>query len=131
VDPKEIEKIALPEMDSATSTTSVFLIDEIGKMECFSKPFVQAAEKLLNDPKPLVIGTIAEKGSGFIQQVKQRPDVKILYLCQSTFTGNGLKTNYRTESKYYAKATARYDKTIETLLNDLLLYTIDTERLKE
>ena len=48
----------------------VYLIDEIGKMECFSQGFVTRVETLLNSSKP-VIATIAKKGSGLIEKAKQ------------------------------------------------------------
>lgn len=49
-----------------------YLIDEIGKMECFSEVFVKRVEALLNSSKP-VIATVAKKGSGLIEKAKQWP----------------------------------------------------------
>lgn len=49
-----------------------YLIDEIGKMECFSRIFVKRVETLLNSSKP-VIATVAKKGSGLIEKAKQWP----------------------------------------------------------
>lgn len=49
-----------------------YLIDEIGKMECFSQAFVKRVETLLNSSKP-VIATVAKKGSGLIEKAKQWP----------------------------------------------------------
>lgn len=54
----------------------IVIIDEIGKMECFSKKFEQLVEKLLDSEK-VFISTIALKGSGFIAEVKKRNDVKL------------------------------------------------------
>lgn len=54
----------------------LFLIDEIGKMECFSRVFVEAIARLLDDPRPLVV-TVARQGSGLITEVKQRTDVEL------------------------------------------------------
>lgn len=51
----------------------LYLVDEIGKMECLSSSFIAAMEKLFTRGKPLV-ATISKKGSGFIEQTKQRPD---------------------------------------------------------
>jgi nucleoside-triphosphatase len=55
-----------------TDDIDVYLIDEIGKMECFSQRFVTRVETLLNSSKP-VIATIAKKGSGLIEKAKQWP----------------------------------------------------------
>jgi nucleoside-triphosphatase len=54
----------------------LFLIDEIGKMECFSRAFIEAMARLLEDPRPLVV-TVARQGPGLITEVKQRTDVEL------------------------------------------------------
>ena len=53
---------------------AVYLVDEIGKMECMSSRFVEAVRALLEVSRP-VVATIASKGGGFIAEVKTRPDV--------------------------------------------------------
>jgi nucleoside-triphosphatase len=50
----------------------LFVVDEIGKMECFSRAFVAAMEALLAAGRP-VLATVALRGGGFIARVKQRP----------------------------------------------------------
>jgi nucleoside-triphosphatase len=57
-------------------SVSFYLIDEIGKMECFSPRFV-AAMKALLDSGARVVATIPLKGRGFPQEVKRRPDVEL------------------------------------------------------
>ncbi len=54
----------------------LFLVDEIGKMECFSKAFVEAIARLLEDPRPLLV-SVARQGPGLITEVKQRTDVEL------------------------------------------------------
>jgi nucleoside-triphosphatase len=46
------------------------LVDEVGKMECFSAAFCAAVERLL--------GTIALRGSAFVQVVRGQPDVELV-----------------------------------------------------
>jgi nucleoside-triphosphatase len=53
------------------------VVDEVGKMECFSPLFVEQMETLLDGSTPL-LATVAIKGSGFIAQVKQRAGVELL-----------------------------------------------------
>ena len=53
------------------------LIDEIGKMECFSNAFVDAVQRLLDGSTP-AIATVASKGAGFISEVKARIDVELI-----------------------------------------------------
>jgi nucleoside-triphosphatase len=55
---------------------SVYLVDEIGKMECLSPRFVEAMRGLL-DARAVVIATVAVKGGGFIAEVKGRPDALV------------------------------------------------------
>ena len=54
----------------------VYLVDEIGKMECLSPGFVAAMRALLDSGRP-VVATIGERGGGFIDEVKRRPDVTL------------------------------------------------------
>lgn len=53
----------------------VYLIDEIGKMECLSREFVVAMRALLDTGSP-VVATVALRGEGLIAEVKRRPDVE-------------------------------------------------------
>ncbi|MCZ6782649.1 MAG: hypothetical protein O7G30_04990 [Proteobacteria bacterium] len=54
----------------------LYLIDEIGKMECLSERFVAAVRALLDSEKR-VVATITRSGGGFIAQVKRRQDVEL------------------------------------------------------
>jgi len=54
----------------------IILIDEIGKMECFSGPFTRTVRRLLDSDKT-VIATVAGSGGGFISEVKGRSDVEV------------------------------------------------------
>lgn len=62
---------------------SVYLIDEIGKMECLSAAFVDAMRRRLESGRPLV-ATIAQRGGGFIEQVKRRRDVEVWIVTHAT-----------------------------------------------
>ena len=57
------------------------IIDEIGKMECFSPLFRQTLIKTL-DSENLVIGSIALKGGPFIQEIKKREDVLLVIVTE-------------------------------------------------
>jgi nucleoside-triphosphatase len=48
----------------------VYLVGEIGKMECLSRKFISAMRTLLNADKA-VVATVAEKGFDFIAEVKR------------------------------------------------------------
>ena len=55
----------------------LIVIDEIGKMECFSEQFKNTVCEILHAPNPF-LGTIALKGKGFIEKIKQLRQVEII-----------------------------------------------------
>jgi len=77
----------VPILDVEQSDAELFVIDEIGKMECFSEKFVAAVRRLFASEKS-VLATVAQKGSGLIREVKDYPGVRLFDLshqdCDST-----------------------------------------------
>jgi nucleoside-triphosphatase len=57
----------------------LFVVDEIGKMECFSDKFVDAICRLLDSDRSL-LATVAQKGPGLIREVKSRAGIQLLHL---------------------------------------------------
>jgi nucleoside-triphosphatase len=74
VDVAALEEIAGDAL-ALDEETEVYLVDEIGKMECFSPGFRKAVLRLLDSGRPL-IATVARRGAGFIAEVKAREDVE-------------------------------------------------------
>jgi len=72
----DIDRIAVPSM-IPKSHGQLVVIDEIGKMECFSNLFKKTLETVLDSDHP-VIGSISIKGDRFIQKIKKRPDVLLI-----------------------------------------------------
>ncbi len=56
--------------------TNLIIIDEIGKMECFSRKFREMIKDIL-DSENMLIATIALKGGGLIEEIKKRNDIKL------------------------------------------------------
>jgi len=54
VDLEAFESVALPALDYAEKKCDVVCIDEIGRMELFSKPFKEKIEALIDGPKPVI-----------------------------------------------------------------------------
>ena len=71
---ENIETIAVPAITPLKQC--VIIIDEIGKMECFSENFKKAAEDALDSPN-IVVGTITFGGDDFILEIKNRKDIEI------------------------------------------------------
>lgn len=73
---QDIDTIAVPSM-VAENDNVVVVVDEIGKMECFSAVFRQTLLKVLDSPNP-VVGSIALKGDAFMNTIKKRPDSRLI-----------------------------------------------------
>ena len=54
----------------------VYLVDEIGKMECLSDRFMSAIRVLISGYTPMV-ATVGAYGGGFIAEVKRRPECEL------------------------------------------------------
>ncbi|UCF86550.1 MAG: hypothetical protein JSV71_03455 [Nitrospiraceae bacterium] len=76
---ENIETIAVPSITPAKR--NIIILDEIGKMECFSEIFKEAAQNALDSPN-IVIGTITFGGNDFILGVKSRDDIEITEVTQ-------------------------------------------------
>ena len=77
VDVRSFEQLVLPELERDPNTVDLFLVDEIGKMECVCPGFVASMQRVLELNVPL-IATVSQQGKGLVQDVKNRPDVQII-----------------------------------------------------
>jgi nucleoside-triphosphatase len=73
---ENLHRVGLPALDPAPGLELV-MVDEVGKMECLSPRLVEAMERLWAAPVALLL-TVAEKGGGYIQKVKAKPDKMLL-----------------------------------------------------
>jgi nucleoside-triphosphatase len=73
---ENLHRVGLPALTAAPGV-DLMVVDEIGKMECLSLRFVEAMERLWDGPVPLLI-TVAEKGGGYIQRVKEKPEALLI-----------------------------------------------------
>ena len=87
VDVGGFEKSVVPILDNslqaavhyksgADSNAQLIIIDEIGKMECMSERFINAVRRLFASDK-CVLATVAQKGGGFISEVKNYPQTRL------------------------------------------------------
>jgi nucleoside-triphosphatase len=58
---------------------ALYVIDEIGKMECLSEAFVNAVRTLLALDRPL-LATVALRGGGLIEEIKRHHGALLLHL---------------------------------------------------
>jgi nucleoside-triphosphatase THEP1 len=84
VDVAGFEEAVVPILDVEQTNAELIVIDEIGKMECFSKKFVAAARQLFASEKSVlaksVLATVAQKGAGLISEVKNHPGARLFNL---------------------------------------------------
>jgi nucleoside-triphosphatase len=76
---ENIEALAVPSI--APVNGHIIILDEIGKMECFSELFKKAAINALASPN-IVVGTVTYGGDDFILGIKKREDLEILEVTQ-------------------------------------------------
>ncbi|KAK2491758.1 hypothetical protein MC885_021808 [Smutsia gigantea] len=91
VDLTSFEQLALPVLRNAGPSSGpgqrVCVIDEIGKMELFSQPFIQAVHQTLATPGTVVLGTIPVprgKPLALVEEIRQRDDVKVFSVSTSS-----------------------------------------------
>ncbi len=73
---KDIDAVIVPSI-RPDRPTSLIIMDEIGKMECYSEEFKNAAVQAM-EYDAAVLGTIAIGGTPFIESFRRRPDIKII-----------------------------------------------------
>ncbi|MHC4665291.1 MAG: NTPase [Planctomycetota bacterium] len=79
VDIAGFEKNVVPVLNPGQAGVQLFVIDEIGNMECFSEKFVTAVRRLFKSDN-LVLATVAQKGGGFISEVKSYGGTRLFKL---------------------------------------------------
>ena len=79
VDVAGFEEAVVPVLDIEQTDAELFVIDEIGRMECFSEKFVAAVRRLFASDKS-VLATVARKGGGLISEVKSFPGARLFNL---------------------------------------------------
>ncbi len=79
VDVAGFEESVVPILGVEQTDVELFVIDEIGKMECFSEKFVAAVHRLFASEKS-VLATVAKKGTGLITEVKNYPNIQLFNL---------------------------------------------------
>lgn len=72
VDVDAIDELSVTAL-SYEPKADIYLVDEVGKMECMSTRFIDALRGLLDGPCTIV-GTIARSGGGLIAELKRWPE---------------------------------------------------------
>ncbi len=68
---------------AGSRAADLYLVDEIGRMECLSPRFVAAMRRILDGPTP-VVAAVARTGGGFIAEVKRRVGAELWQVTRAT-----------------------------------------------
>jgi nucleoside-triphosphatase len=74
-------ELFLDSLPLRNDSVNLVIIDEIGKMECFSNYFITIMREILDSPFVL-LATVSLKGGGFIEEIKKRNDIELFMLRQ-------------------------------------------------
>lgn len=98
VDVNGFEKFACKLIKPSSSPKhkiNIFVVDEIGKMELFSKQFENSVKEIINNESLIVIATVPIKHNiNFVENLKKRNDSKLFTL---TRNNRNLTTTYITK----------------------------------
>jgi nucleoside-triphosphatase len=85
VDVKRFEELALPAVEKAMKEKGrIIVIDEIGKMELFSKQFVSLMEEITKDPDLKVLATIPLKDiHPVVKEIKEADDAVLVHITEA------------------------------------------------
>jgi nucleoside-triphosphatase len=82
VDIESMDKLAVAALKEAIQSKDIVVIDEIGKMELFSKSFKDTVLQALESGKK-ILGTIMLASNPWADKIKKRPEVEIIRVTRS------------------------------------------------
>ncbi|NIR49969.1 NTPase [candidate division KSB1 bacterium] len=82
VDVPGFDELAVQELQRALQQDDLIVIDEIGKMELFSKIFREMVRESLDSEKRL-LATITKSRNAFVDNIKKRSDVQLITVTES------------------------------------------------
>lgn len=80
VDVEGFEEIISEEFKKGSPNT-LYVIDEVGPMECCSKKFVRIIEELLSSDSR-ILGSVKLKGGGLMARIRNDPSVRLFHLTE-------------------------------------------------
>jgi nucleoside-triphosphatase len=84
VDVDELDRVGVPALEEAIRQRDVIVIDEIGKMELFSKRFREVVLEAIHSDKP-VLGTIMLNSHPWADEVKRQPQVRLVEIARTDY----------------------------------------------
>jgi nucleoside-triphosphatase len=81
---RDLEEIGVKSIVNALKHHRLIIIDEVAKMELFSRQFQQTLLQVLDSDKPF-LGTIMQRDNSFTRNIKRRPDTQVITLTRTNF----------------------------------------------
>ncbi len=78
VDLTVLETVGVKALLKATEDSDVIVIDEVGRMEVESKPFIETVKYALDIEKPLILTLHKKSRNPLLQDIRRRDDIRIL-----------------------------------------------------
>jgi len=78
VDIELFEALTIPALEQALRTKELVVIDEIGRMELFSRRFHEMVLRILDQNERHLLGVIHQGNEPFVASIKKRGDVEIM-----------------------------------------------------
>ncbi len=85
VDIEGLDSIGVSALQKAAAECDLVIVDEIGKMELFSEKFRNTVLGIIESGKK-VLGTIMLKSDPWANQIKKKPQVKLLLVSRNNHT---------------------------------------------
>jgi nucleoside-triphosphatase len=83
VDLRELERVAVPQVARAIERGHVAVVDEIGRMQLYSRPFRQLMFQAVHDGHPL-LGTVMLGRNRYADKLKSHRNVEVLMLTEDS-----------------------------------------------
>ncbi|XP_068751479.1 cancer-related nucleoside-triphosphatase homolog [Montipora capricornis] len=87
VDVRSFEQLALPTIKVCSSSNTVVVVDEVGKMELFSQSFVNYVRELFSLSQATILATVPvtkQRPIAFVDELKRREDVTLIEVSRSS-----------------------------------------------
>ncbi|NLI74094.1 MAG: NTPase [Euryarchaeota archaeon] len=78
VDLSVLESVGVKALFKATEDADVIVIDEVGRMEVESQPFIDTVKLILDLNKPMILTLHKKSRNPLLQDIRRRDDIRIL-----------------------------------------------------
>ncbi|MCL4326312.1 MAG: NTPase [Candidatus Thermoplasmatota archaeon] len=78
VDLSALEKVGIPAIEYALERSDLIVIDEVGKIELESEPFIEVVKRVIESDKPTILTLHKKSRNPLLQEIRRKDDIRIL-----------------------------------------------------